>query len=57
MYNFPCKNCETRHYNCHAECDKYKKAKEKRDKSNIQRRMNMTADGISGYVVGMRWWS
>lgn len=57
MYDFPCKNCDSRHYNCHAQCEKYQKAKEIRDKRNVQRRMGMTADSLSGRVVGMRWWS
>ena len=34
-----------------------KKAKEIRDKRNVQRRMGMTADSLSGRVVGMKWWS
>ena len=28
--DFPCKNCENRHYNCHAKCEEYQKAKEKK---------------------------
>lgn len=55
--DFPCKDCENRHYNCHATCEEYQKAKEKRDKRNINRRMGMTADSLSGRVRGMRWWS
>ena len=57
MYNFPCKNCDSRYYNCHAQCEKYQKAKEIRNKRNVQRRMGMTADSLSGRVIGMRWWS
>lgn len=57
MNDFPCKDCKKRHYNCHATCEKYQKAKEKREKRNIERRMGITADGLSGRVVGMRWWS
>lgn len=57
MNEFPCKECEHRHYNCHASCNAYLKAKEKREKRNIKRKMGITADGLSGRVIGMRWWS
>ncbi len=57
MNDFPCKNCDSRHYKCHSECAKYQKAKEKRTKRNSERRDGITADSLSGYVRGMRWWS
>lgn len=55
--DFPCKDCVNRHYNCHATCEKYQKAKEKRTKRNTERRDGITADSLSGRVRGMRWWS
>lgn len=57
MNEFPCKECEHRHYNCHASCNAYLKAKEKREKRNIKRKMGITAYGLSGRVIGMKWWS
>lgn len=56
-YEFPCKECQHRHYNCHSDCEVYLKAKAKREERNIERRAKMTADSLSGYVRGMRWWS
>ena len=35
----PCKNCEERHYGCHAECDRYTSFIEKRKTEN-ERRIN-----------------
>lgn len=57
IYEFPCKECQHRHYNCHSNCKAYLKAKAKREQINIKKRMGNTADGLSGRIIGMRWWS
>lgn len=34
---FPCMDCPDRHQSCWAECERYKKAKEKQEEQNCQR--------------------
>ena len=37
--DFPCKNCENRHYNCHAKCEEYQKLKKRKLKETLKEEM------------------
>lgn len=41
----PCKNCEDRHVGCHAECEKYRKAKEETEAARGREKLSREADG------------
>ena len=38
MSNYPCKDCTEREIGCHGTCEKYAKAKEKRDDGKAERK-------------------
>jgi len=40
LINSPCKNCTERHMGCHAECEKYRKAREETDAAREKERLH-----------------
>lgn len=40
LINSPCKDCTERHVGCHAECEKYRKAKEETEEAKEKQRLH-----------------